>query len=653
MHARVGAPTTPAQQRVLDLLESQIDRSLRAPGFKADDLGRAADKFSSLARVLEELPHNSYDGQDLLAFAAVLHDSFLPYSHLRQGSCISPKVDVTAFQDSPAKPNISKASVLPSDTDPQHTIDQASARPRAACAPKFLNFRAGSHLPVVADRIKWKHGPTFDPSPYLDPLLARAVAEPALLRRPSSEWPALPPARVHCSKQELLKLGEKWDRLGSVVLRSASEVDWDEAVGLFSVAKSAAHDRLIVNPVVSNSRSHTISRFSCSLAPGSLLTLLSLAPGVGFRFSADDLSDYYYSFRVSPQRAFKNSIRCAFEPLEVSHFRAAEGIPLSGPQIFSLNTMAMGDSLAVEVGQAAHFGVLRQHVGALLPAETLVYRQAVPKGDCVELLAIDDHVCLHKLPLDQIKLQPKLRDSAIFSKATEAYEHVGLNLNDDKKRRNLTQGVVLGAELDGVEGMGPTWAVGLERWFCKEHCSQDAQVSPGLPRLDCNCFGLLASCSLWFSRGYSTGASSLRVIHLFEQGLPRYLFVYAITAVQDAYPQHRNFLTAAWQIDKKWQHAEPGSCRPVLPVAAIRAAISLALLWGWFRWACVVILGFLAMLHPAELVGLTRRDLVFPEDNLGHTSSLFVHLRSWLGEGVGLGQRPWSTTCRRSPRKCS
>ena len=87
-------------------------------------------------------------------------------------------------------------------------FDQASVQSVAASAPKFLNFRSGSRLPVVVDRIKWKHSPTFDASPYLDPLLARAFAEPALLRRPSNEWPSLPPARVRCSKQELLKLGE-------------------------------------------------------------------------------------------------------------------------------------------------------------------------------------------------------------------------------------------------------------------------------------------------------------------------------------------------------------------------------------------------------------------------------------------------------------
>ncbi|OLP99347.1 hypothetical protein AK812_SmicGene18107 [Symbiodinium microadriaticum] len=103
---------------------------------------------------------------------------------------------------------------------------------------------------------------------------------------------------------------------------------------------------------------------------------------------------------------------------------------------------------------------------------------------------------------------------------------------------------------------------------------------------------------------------------LFEGGFPRYLLVYAITAVQDLCPEFRSHLTPAWQIDKKWQLAEPGSCRPVISRPVLLAALSVALLWGWADWAAITLLGFLCMLHPNEFIVLTRGDLVLPVDAL-------------------------------------
>ena len=115
-------------------------------------------------------------------------------------------------------------------------------------------------------------------------------------------------------------------------------------------------------------------------------------------------------------------------------------------------------------------------------------------------------------------------------------------------------------------------------------------------------------------------------LHLFEHGFPRYLLVYAITAVQNRFPAYRHHLAAAWQVDLKWRLAEPGECRAVLPAGAIRAMLALGALWGWRAWTGLLLLGFLAMLHPAEMIGLTRRDLVFPADNLGHVRCLYVRL---------------------------
>lgn len=83
-------------------------------------------------------------------------------------------------------------------------------------------------------------------------------------------------------------------------------------------------------------------------------------------------------------------------------------------------------------------------------------------------------------------------------------------------------------------------------------------------------------------------------MYCFEHGHPRYLFVYAITAVHDRYPWTRAYCSVAWQVDKKWQAFEPGSCRAVLPALVIRAAVDLACMWGWDTWAGIVLLAFAA-----------------------------------------------------------
>ena len=419
-HARVGSPTTIAQQKVLDHLEAQIGHFLDVSSFETDDLGRSASKFDSLAQLLQELPFDKLRGEDLSEWVSVLHASFHPYSN-------------PGLKEEP----------------PSH----ASSQSELGTNPQFINFRACTALPVVADRIKWRYPPSFDPTPFLEPLLSSAYEEPAVLRKAASQWPSRSAAKVHCSRQELLRMASKWDALNAVKVTPASALPWDECVGLFSVSKSAAHDRLIINPTVANSRSHTITHYSRTLAPGSLLTLLWLEPQQSFRFAADDLSDYYYTFRISPSRAVRNSIRCRFEPAELAHLQCASGVSMEGPQLLSLNTLAMGDSLAVEVGQAAHYGVLRDLAGALLPSEVLLYRHPIPRSDCIELLAIDDHICIQKMNTLDLPKQLPARDTQIMDNASRAYRHVGLVLNDDKKRRFKTSGVLLGAELEGVKGI--------------------------------------------------------------------------------------------------------------------------------------------------------------------------------------------------------
>ena len=114
---------------------------------------------------------------------------------------------------------------------------------------------------------------------------------------------------------------------------------------------------------------------------------------------------------------------------------------------------------------------------------------------------------------------------------------------------------------------------------------------------------------------------------LFSSGAPRYRFVYTITGLQDAYPHLRPFFAGAWQVDRKWQQFEPGSCRPVLSGPVMQAICSIALLWDWHRWLGITLIGFLGMLHPSEMINLYRSDLLLPSDTLVEEPVFYVFIR--------------------------
>ena len=117
-------------------------------------------------------------------------------------------------------------------------------------------------------------------------------------------------------------------------------------------------------------------------------------------------------------------------------------------------------------------------------------------------------------------------------------------------------------------------------------------------------------------------------LQLFKQGAPRYQYVYTLTGFQDRYPHMRPFLASAWQVDRKWQQYEPGECRPVISAPIMRAMTSIAILWQWYRWLGVTLVGFLGMLHPAEFVHLRRRDLLLPGDSFQQDGIFYVHIQN-------------------------
>lgn len=138
--------------------------------------------------------------------------------------------------------------------------------------------------PVVADRIKWEHSPSFDPVPFLvDPIVRQAFLDPLSVRLPSHQWPDQPRGRAHCSRSELLALAGKWDSKGAYKIFRLDEISWDEAAGMFAVPKDDAFDRLILNPETVNSRMISFSHYTKQLAPGSIDPFCLQGFGSGFQ----------------------------------------------------------------------------------------------------------------------------------------------------------------------------------------------------------------------------------------------------------------------------------------------------------------------------------------------------------------------------------
>ena len=426
--ARIGSGYSSEQWAMVERIDGLVSYFASAGDFEASSLGRSADKLERLLHACQELPEGIQD-VDLLEVASVVRDNLDPYSK-QTSSKISPDSDEHFAKSKDVKIH----------------VDTMSAKP------------------VVADRIKWNHSPSFDPRPFLtDPIVKTAFENPDSLRLPEALWVKRPQGKVHCSRQEVLKLAEKWDAKGACKLFPCSEVPPDEAVGIFSVTKDQDWDRLVLNPVVINGRMRHYSNYTKSLAPGCMIGLIQLGSEQVVRISADDLAEMYYTFQVPENRARRNCLRMRFSRSEIQHLSCFDPQRHNSECYVALSALAMGDNLAVEIAQQAHYQVLMQLGGSMKVSEQVCYRKPFPRGPFYEFLAIDDHLGLQVCSKDFYRNGHPSRDTEVFTQAEKAYQIVGLVQHPNKKKRQVTSGIFLGAEVDGLLGRvsSPRHRVGL------------------------------------------------------------------------------------------------------------------------------------------------------------------------------------------------
>jgi len=95
---------------------------------------------------------------------------------------------------------------------------------------------------------------------------------------------------------------------------------------------------------------------------------------------------------------------------------------------------------------------------------------------------------------------------------------------------------------------------------------------------------------------------------------PYSVYVYGITALQARFPTPRRSFPLSWDLALTWHHLEPTEHRTPVPVSVLRGVVSVALLWGWFRFAAVVSCVFFGVFRPGEVFCALRSSLVLPVD---------------------------------------
>ena len=157
------------------------------------------------------------------------------------------------------------------------------------------------------------------------------------------------------------------------------------------------------------------------------------------------MREFYYTFKVSSARARRNALAAVCDAEDFREF-ACWDPALAGRRVVpALAALAMGDSLAVELAQASHLGLLQQEVGACRASELVVYRAPFPRGPFWEILAIDDHVGIQAV--SPATLPSARRDREVFQKADTVYPAVGL-CQHPKKIREADNHTVVGGEIE-------------------------------------------------------------------------------------------------------------------------------------------------------------------------------------------------------------
>ena len=237
-------------------------------------------------------------------------------------------------------------------------------------------------------------------------------------------------------------------------------------------------DRLILDGRPANLLQDPPNTFIYTMASAGCLLCIHLRPEEKLLMSGDDLSNFFYTFRVGYDRVSRNflewkiPIKIAKEfksfPLEYSNERYVYAC---------LATLAMGDSAACAYSQTSHISLGLQ-CGAFSPQHLVTLHGKIPRGDFFAGIIIDDFVLLEKVARDAVA---GAESSKRRSRMQKMYNRVKLDAHPTKGFADKGQASFWGADVDGGRRSYP-WERGSRYFavlgYCPGGCVGRLQCQP-------------------------------------------------------------------------------------------------------------------------------------------------------------------------------
>ena len=293
--------------------------------------------------------------------------------------------------------------------------------------------------------------PHFNPEKYLDEIHLQCYEDPASLADEDALEQLQPPrVQIRASRQQSKELLRFLDRHHRLALAPAEKINKKLCCGAFALIKDSKKDRLIVDARPANLVEPTLTSWCKTLGAVSAVLQIELRPNCQLYLSGTDLRDYYYCFSVTDKRCMRNSLQM---PISESFARELNCYDPKVHRTASLypclQTLAMGDNNAVELGQMAHVN-LGISARAFSAHELLTSHSRGPRGDISAGIVIDDVLIAEQLEPQAAEgiTEGEYRLNSLF----ELYQTEGLNPHPGKTFRKSTKAEVWGAQVDGKRG---------------------------------------------------------------------------------------------------------------------------------------------------------------------------------------------------------